>query len=157
MSALEVMQLGCIEVPADINPIIYQALQLTGVSYDAKADVLHLLDEVSIASTTASKTSDTGLDDWSKPIYATIRDRMDHYGFVNGERKQPMDGEYWALVFDLFNSTARSSKYLKTAGSRHAPTAWEMNEAFRAELTDWVRCINSNPSKIKMVWPAKWA
>lgn len=154
LALLDASSMGLKELSWDIHPTILQALQLTGVSYDAKAEVLNLYDLACEATDTASKGHFyTGLDDWSKPIYQFIRERMERFGFVNGERTQKPDAAYWVCMFQLFSSITFSSRHLKTEVVRHHASAWERNEAFKAELTDWIVRIHSTPNKVRMTWP----
>lgn len=137
----------------DISPAIIRALQLNGVSDQAKNAVRELLAIVEKQSDTANRGHFyDGLDEWSKPIYAYIRERMVSHGFVNGEKNQPADARYWLTMFELF-SQVTFSKYLKTDRVRHQASAYERNEAFKAELQDWVKHIDLRPGLVKMTWP----
>lgn len=137
----------------DISPTIIRALQLNGVSDQAKNGVWELLTLVEKQSDTANRGHFyDGLDEWSKPIYAYIRERMVSHGFVNGQKEQPVDARYWLTMFELFSHTTMS-KHLKTEMVRHQASAYERNEAFKAELQDWVKYIDLRPGLVKMPWP----
>lgn len=153
LAVLDSSTMGLAETNCDINPVIIQALQISGVSYDAKAEVMNLYDLVCEATYTASKGHFyDGLDEWSKSIYEFIRERMTRFGFVNGERTQAPDARYWLQVYELFTHITLS-RHLKTDVVRHHASAFERNEAFKAELRDWIVRINERPNLVRMVWP----
>lgn len=152
LAVLDSFSMGLAEIDWDINPIILHALQLHGVSYDAKAEIMNLYDLVFNASDTAHRNhSYEGLDEWSKPIHTFIRERMERFGFVNGEKTQKSDAKYWLCVFELFTHIT-FSRHLKTDMVRHQASAFERNEAFKAELRDWIVRINDRPNKVSIIW-----
>ncbi len=142
-----------------LSPTIVRALHIPGVSDQAKQDVHKLYELVDSLSSTASKEYFyDGLDEWSKPIYVFIRDRMYHFGFVNGQKEQNErnpDVRYWMTMFELFSNTTYSP-YLKRVMPNYKSSAWERNEAFKAELQDLISRIDERRGVVRMRWPGDW-
>jgi hypothetical protein len=137
----------------DINPLIVKAQQIHEVSREAKEDIIklyRLVCEISLSRSQNDFYSD--IEEWSKPIYTFIKSRLEHFGFINGQKKQVPDAQYWLHVFELFLNITLS-RHLNTDVVRYQASAFERNEAFKKELEDWIARLNERPNLIRMPWP----
>ncbi len=83
------------------------------------------------------------LDEWSKPIYSVIVTRLEQHGFINGGKDESQNPAalFWWSIYGLVSSIT-SSPNLFTCVSRHHASAYERNEALKAELINVCELAN---------------
>ena len=74
-----------------------------------------------------------GLEVWSGHVYEYVRKMLDKYKFVSGGQFQNADAEFWFGIYKVVSDVCYSPN-LKTKTSIHQSSAWERNEALKADI-----------------------
>lgn len=114
-----------------------KVLEVEGVDIECKKDLFPFLDVIESQTDVASKSTHYhNLDEWNDVIYDYIRSMLKKYKFKNGDveanAKNPQASFWWA-IYGLKGSIIYSPS-LKTEVATHHASAFERNEALKAEV-----------------------
>ena len=122
---------------SNAHPSTRDALEVENVSPKTLDDLMAFRARLDILGQSASHmTHYNRLDEWTTPMHLIIREALVSSGFVNGQpdiNKNIPDVKFWWSIYGVASNIIYS-QHLKSQVAHHHSSAFERNEALKAEI-----------------------